>query len=244
MVAGMRPTWTAILAAVATAGSSCSPMMKAASSGIGSRAIPAHSFARMGAPLRKASGANESAKRDEAIRQAQEEQARRQSEAAVMALALWRAATPARGDHPYLMRKQVAPVPTLREIDADEAKAILGYAPKSDGELLTGRLLVAPVKVGEKLSTAELIDSDGRKTAIFGGAKRGGYWAAQSLPDDDDGLAHRRGRSYGVIREGGNRASRRGGIVVQQSGDSREGDARAVSEGANRHPRRPWQWTG
>jgi putative DNA primase/helicase len=41
----------------------------------------------------------------------------------------------------------------LREIDAGAAAAILGYSPKSDGEVLTGCLLLAPVKVGDALST-------------------------------------------------------------------------------------------
>jgi putative DNA primase/helicase len=81
-------------------------------------------------------------------------------------------------------------VATLREIDAGAAAAILGYAPKSGGDLLTGRLLVVPVKQGDRLSTLELIDGDGRKAALAGrGTKAGGYWATERLPDGDgDGL--------------------------------------------------------
>ena len=111
------------------------------------------------------------------------EEARRRTDAAKRAAALWQAAAPAGADHPYLARKQVAPVETLREIDAGAAAALLGYVPKSSGEALAGRLLVAPVTIVDHVTTCELIDGDGRKSAIYGGAKSGGYWAAQALPD-------------------------------------------------------------
>lgn len=128
-------------------------------------------------------------KRREIIRRAQQEETRRRAEAARKAAAIWEAATPASADHPYLLRKQIPPVTTLREADAGAVAALLGYAPKSRGEPLAGRLLVAPVQVGGKVSTAELVDEAGRKAAIAGGAKAGGYWAAQPLPDDHgDGL--------------------------------------------------------
>jgi putative DNA primase/helicase len=128
--------------------------------------------------------------RIEAIRLIREgEEARRRADAAKKAAALWRAAKPAASaDHPYLMRKNVQPCDNLRELDAREAASILGYLPKSSNEALSGRILVAPVHIDDTLSTCELIDSDGRKSAIYGGAKAGGYWSAQSLPDDRDGL--------------------------------------------------------
>ncbi|TVR61844.1 MAG: DUF3987 domain-containing protein, partial [Candidatus Competibacteraceae bacterium] len=93
-------------------------------------------------------------------------------------------------DNPYLSRKRVSPVATLREIDAGAAATILGYAPNCRGDLLTGRLLAIPVKQGDRLSTVELIDGDGRKAALAGrGTKAGGYWATERLPDgNDDGL--------------------------------------------------------
>ena len=112
--------------------------------------------------------------------------ARARADTAKKAAAIWKVATEAKADHPYLERKKVPPVATLREIDADAAAAILGYSPKSGGELLTGRLLVVPIKQGDGLSTLELIDGSGRKAALAGrGTKAGGYWAAQSLPDAD-----------------------------------------------------------
>ena len=140
-------------------------------------------FVESGRQLSESERLDNDRKRQKATRQAEEENVRRKAEAAQKAAAIWKAAIPAKGDHPYLTRKRVSPVPNLREIDAGAAMAILGYAPKSSGEQLTGRLLVAPVTVGDELSTLELIDEAGRKSALYGGAKAGGYWAAQSLLD-------------------------------------------------------------
>lgn len=123
-----------------------------------------------------------------AERAAQEEAeiARERADTAKKAAAILKAATEAKADHPYLSRKRVSPVTTLREIDAGAAAAILGYPPKSGGDLLTGRLLVVPVKQGDGLSTLELIDGDKRKAALAGrGSKVGGYWATERLPDGD-----------------------------------------------------------
>lgn len=119
------------------------------------------------------------------IEQAKIEAEMYQTKAACHALAIWQAATEARADHPYLARKQVPSVVTLREIEASTVMEILGYAPRSRGQRLAGRLLVVPVKVGNRLSTLELIDEAGRKSALRDGAKKGGYWAAQALPDSD-----------------------------------------------------------
>lgn len=114
--------------------------------------------------------------------------ARRRADAAKKAAALWDAAMPASADHAYLVRKAVGPVENLRQLDARQVAAILGYAPKSSGDDLAGDVLIAPVFVGDALSTCELIDGEGRKSAIYGGAKAGGYWAAQPLPDDSADL--------------------------------------------------------
>ncbi|MHB8389153.1 MAG: toprim domain-containing protein [Acidobacteriaceae bacterium] len=115
-------------------------------------------------------------------------EAQRKAKARKQAAVLWTTAIPARADHPYLVRQRVSPVATLREIDGRAATAILGYTPKSRGKSLTGRLLVAPVKIGTTLSTLELIDETGRKSALYGGAKAGGFWAAQPLPEGDGHL--------------------------------------------------------
>jgi hypothetical protein len=85
-----------------------------------------------------------------------------------------------------LSRKTSCCVPVCRpHITPKRVVEILGYQPKQNDELLAGRLLVALVALGEGFSTAELIDEVGLKTAIFGGAKAGGYWAAQKRPEGD-----------------------------------------------------------
>jgi putative DNA primase/helicase len=112
--------------------------------------------------------------------------ARERADTAAKAAAVFKASVPAKADNSYLKRKQIAPVPTLREIDASAAAAILGYAPRSKNEPLTGRLLVVPVKQNGKLSTLELIDGDKRKAALVGrDTKTGGYWASERLPEGD-----------------------------------------------------------
>jgi putative DNA primase/helicase len=45
--------------------------------------------------------------------------------------------------------------------------------------------VVVPIKVAGELSSVEFIDEVGRKSALYGGAKAGGYWAAQPLPNGD-----------------------------------------------------------
>jgi putative DNA primase/helicase len=84
--------------------------------------------------------------------------------------------------HPYLERKQVKPVSTLKTITVDRAKELLGYSPQSSSELLEGQLLVVPVVREGGLSTLELIDERGRKTALAGrGTRSGGYWATNKF---------------------------------------------------------------
>ncbi len=104
--------------------------------------------------------------------------------AVVKVKALIEQATPAQANHPYLVKKGVK-LASLLEMPADKVKSILGYAPKSDGKPLEGRLLIAPVEINGTLSTAELIDEYGRKSAIAGGIKSNGYWSAQPLPIED-----------------------------------------------------------
>jgi putative DNA primase/helicase len=112
--------------------------------------------------------------------------AREREETAKKALAVLHKADLAKPDNPYLLAKSVSPVATLREIDASDVAAILGYIPKSAGEPLEGRLLVVPVKQGSSISTLELIDGNKRKTALAGrGTKTGGFWATERLPESD-----------------------------------------------------------
>ncbi len=161
-------------------------------------------------------------KRIAAERAAKEEAdiARERADTAAKAAAILKAATEAKADHPYLSRKRVSPVATLREIDAGKAAAILGYAPKSGGEPLAGRLLVVPVKQGDGLSTLELIDGDKRKAALAGrGSKAGGYWATERLPDGDGGgLTLQIGEGVATVLSA-SAATRHPGIAALSSGN-------------------------
>lgn len=82
---------------------------------------------------------------------------------------IWKAATPAKADHPYLIREQIVPTDTLREIPAEDAASILGYVPYSNGEPLQGRLIVVREMMDHRISTLELIDETGRKSTVSGG---------------------------------------------------------------------------
>ena len=145
---------------------------------------------------------------------------RERADTAAKAAAILNAATEAKGDHPYLSRKRVPPVATLREIDAEKVAAILGYAPKSGGDLLMGRLLVVPVKQGDRFSTLELIDGDGRKAALAGrGSKAGGYWATERMPDgDSNGLTLQIGEGMATVLSAST-ATGHPGIAALSSGN-------------------------
>ncbi|MDH6150512.1 MULTISPECIES: DUF927 domain-containing protein [Paraburkholderia] len=138
----------------------------------GPRYVPDHAEAERIKAKRAADNAQVEAKRT-----------RETSKAAARARAIWSAASTATNDHPYLRRKGLAAVDSLREIDAEALPALIGYAPQSSGKPLSGRVLVVPVKVGSDLSTVEFIDGEGLKTALKGGAKAAGFWSVTRLPD-------------------------------------------------------------
>lgn len=106
--------------------------------------------------------------------------AKDRARAAALARTLWSAGGRVRA-HPYLVRKQVSPSDTLRELSGETMRSLLGYTPKQGGVGLSGPVLLAPVKIAGALSTLELIDEAGRKSALRGGAKKGGYWASGAL---------------------------------------------------------------
>lgn len=136
----------------------------------------------------------------EARRKAKEAEAKKadakaraeQARAAEQAVSIWEKAHPADPAHPYLVRKQVAPTATLRQIDANDLSRILGYQPKSDGEPLAGTVLVVPARRAgsDALSTLEFIDAHGRKTALPGqGTKSRSCWTTiYPLPADVEEL--------------------------------------------------------
>ena len=96
------------------------------------------------------------------------------------AASIWQWARPVGPEHPYLVRKHLDPANTLRELDALELRALLGYLPVSEEIALSGRVLIVPVWNGS-ISTLELIDEHGRKSSLAGGAKRGGYWTTEPI---------------------------------------------------------------
>ncbi len=134
---------------------------------------------------------------EHARRQRELDDTSKRARASELSAALWNDAGPVDADHAYLVRKAVAAPKTLRQITAERAALTLGYPPRSGDVELCGRLLLAPVKIGDKLSTLELIDEDGRKSGVYGGAKRGGFWASRLLPD-----AEREPRCTILIGEG------------------------------------------
>jgi putative DNA primase/helicase len=114
--------------------------------------------------------------RDEARQQA------RHAAVAREAQEIWQWARPVGPQHPYLVRKQLEPTRSLRELEAPELHALLGYVAASDEQPLKGRVLLVPFWIGEAISTLELIDEQGRKSSLAGGVKRGGYWIAGPAP--------------------------------------------------------------
>lgn len=133
-------------------------------------------------PVNPARDGRDQAGRDRRRRRAQTDLAARHQATAEQARMLWREAWAADADHPYLSRKGLVALDTLRELDAADLRRLAGYAPQSQGERLTGRVLLAPVHIDDVISTLEFIDEAGRKSTLAGGAKAGGYWAVGVLP--------------------------------------------------------------
>lgn len=96
------------------------------------------------------------ARRAEAKRGWETEQAKVQAEAAARAVALWAKAHPATNQHPYLARKRV----------------------QAYGVRVLGPSLVIPLRdVAGELHSLQFIGADGGKTFLTGGRKRGCYYA-------------------------------------------------------------------
>ncbi|WP_244134630.1 AAA family ATPase [Burkholderia gladioli] len=112
---------------------------------------------------------------------AQQERVSRQ--AAALAARVWNQASPARDDHPYLVRKGLGAVPSIRELHVSELRKAISYTPKANGTPLTGRILIALVGRDADASTLEFIDEEGRKSALSGGAKSGCWWSVAPLPE-------------------------------------------------------------
>jgi putative DNA primase/helicase len=115
--------------------------------------------------------------------QARLEQQQQHQEAAMLAQVVLSAAGAATSNHPYLTQKGVD-AEGLSQMLVDDLAALIEYCPKSGGQKLEGMILIAPVQqIHGAISTVELIDEQGRKTALAGGKKAGGYWLSGTLPD-------------------------------------------------------------
>ena len=137
---------------------------------------------------RRATASSASASLEQVQVQAQAQRARehvqrqaRQASVAREAASIWQWARPVGPSHPYLVRKHLKPQGTLRELEAPELRTLLGYAPASDEQTLSGRVLLVPVWNGP-ISTLELIDERGLKSSLAGGAKKGGFWMTGAMP--------------------------------------------------------------
>jgi hypothetical protein len=107
--------------------------------------------------------------------------------AAKTAAQILKISTPAELSHPYAKRKSLPVLPNVYEVSLTDVIDVAGYTPRSGGDALEGRLLVIPVYQENQLSTLELIDERGRKTALKGrGSKSGGFWVTEDLPTDSE----------------------------------------------------------
>ena len=134
----------------------------------------------------RAMTAAEIEERKRRTQEAQEKDQREAERAIGTGLEIWRAATPLAQDNPnpYMVSREVSPVDSLKEIHADDAGKIMGYAPRNHDEQLRGRLVVVPLKNRNGIAGVELIDEDGRKTVPYGTAPTGAFWCPASLPQD------------------------------------------------------------
>ncbi len=118
--------------------------------------------------------------------QQNKERQRKYDKAAETAKNVWEKSYPARPDHPYLLRKQVQPPTSLKEVGLSRLMRFIGYHPQANDEPLSlGRILVIPIEIDGLVSSLEFIDQNGRKSAMAGGKKSSGYWATGKFPEGD-----------------------------------------------------------
>ena len=120
----------------------------------------------------------------------QAEQAKLRAGAANLAAALLAAGKPATAGNPYLQRKGIATPPANAVcLEASAVAVVLSYSPWCKGGYLTGELLILPITVHDELTTCELIDGDGRKSAVRYGTKAEGCWLPAPIPPDAEVIA-------------------------------------------------------
>lgn len=111
--------------------------------------------------------------------------AEKRADAAKLANRVWKGSKPPEGNL-YLLRKQVEPTDTLREMPLDVLIGFIGYHPQLKGIKITGdRILIVPVSNGKGITTIEMIDEDGRKPALSDGQKKGCFWSTNKLPSNN-----------------------------------------------------------
>ncbi|WP_303908348.1 toprim domain-containing protein [Thiohalomonas denitrificans] len=103
-------------------------------------------------PFSQAERAAFSRRVEEARRQAEAERNTRQARAANRAITIWNAATPAPGNHPYLVRKRIQP---------------------HGARMHTGALTLPVTDFTDRLTSLQFIAADGGKLLLSGGRKRG-----------------------------------------------------------------------
>lgn len=143
-------------------------------------------FADAGRNLSDTERADRKCLADAARAEAEAERQNRASRAILQVMAVIHAATKATADHPYLARKGIAPAGALYEMTVERLVELIEYHPKANGESLSGRILIARVSINGEPVTLEMIDERGRKSALYGGAKAGGYWSTNELSTMDD----------------------------------------------------------
>jgi len=114
----------------------------------------------------------------------QAEQAKKRARAADLTRQLWSASRAEDGSHPYRIAPGIPWPNSIRVIDDTDAARILGYQPEASGVTLTGPLLIALATDAGEVTTAELIDPAGHKSAVYGGRKAGAAVALELVPPD------------------------------------------------------------
>ena len=141
-----------------------------------SQDISAHWQAERSAPFTQAQREAFFRKVQESKEQVEAEKQEKQSEAATKAAAIWQAAQPATGDHPYLKRKG---------IKANGARLYRG--PLVIGGMACDGALVIPLREGAVIHSLQFIAADGRKRFLPDGRKKGCYFSI-GTPKDAEGL--------------------------------------------------------
>lgn len=137
------------------------------------------------------------AERKKALERFEAEEKAKHERAGRYALEIYRCSSPCDPKHPYLVKKHIKPVETLRTILYTKAFEIwtayyrqaFNQTPKgiygSGGQPLNQcSLLVIPMRGDvSHVQTIQLIDDQGHKAFLKGGKMKGAYWQSEKLPE-------------------------------------------------------------